>query len=136
MKKLLLALALSALLALGCAGGNQTRDIPSPTNLQLDKPAYVLHIEDLYPNVDIIRWENDGETMWLWVDNKDQPMQCDYVVVYRIIDLEKDLVDFLALFNFENSADPCGEAVAHYEEYMSIMENFPGSQLLPKANEI
>ena len=132
MKKLLAALmGVIAIALVSC-----TTLPPPPTNLHIVKPNYVTHIEEMYPVANIIRWENDGKTMWLWVDNKEMPMQCDYVVVYKIIDLEKDMVDLLAMFNFENSVDPCGDAVIAYDEYLDIMKSFPGSQLLPKDNEI
>lgn len=131
MKKLLFAImGVIALALVSC-----TTTLPAPTNLQIvNKPPYIQKMEQLYPVI-ITRYENDGKTLWLWVDNKIQPKDCDYVVVYKIIDLEKHLFNLLALFNSETSADPCGSAAAHYEEYLSIMKEFPGSELMPRGNE-
>ena len=117
MKKILLALmGVVALALVSCT------TLPAPTNLQVVKPAYVQRIETFFEGlIEIKRWEENGHTLWLWVDNKNQPRDCDYVIVYGIVDLENDEYVLLSVINSTRFEDPCAKGDEDFKEYTKLM---------------
>jgi hypothetical protein len=126
MKKFLFALIITLALALGCVG-----TLPTPVNpVAVRQPAYIERIVKIInnmegPNIAIIDYRNDGNTLWVWIDNLGQPGDCDYVVVLGIIDMDRDLYEGLATINNRNADDPCAKGYSEYEEYRIIMDNQP-----------
>ena len=109
--------------------------LPAPTNLQVVKPDYIQRMEGDRSTIEIIRYENDGKTLWVWVDNKTMAPTCDYVVVVGIINIDKDEFKMLSIYNTAGGSsdgpDPCGRASKDYDEYIKVMKEMPGSEMLP-----
>jgi hypothetical protein len=123
MKKFLLALCLSLVLALGCVGTLPTTAEP----VAIKQPAYIERIVKIINNMEgppiaIIDYRCDDNTLWLWIDNLGMPGDCDYVVILGILDMDNDGYEGLARIDKQNADDPCALGYTEYEEYLRIIE--------------
>jgi hypothetical protein len=119
-KKLIAALILGIFLV-SCSG------VPvAPT---VAKPMYIQQLEDAVNSnpdksgsIDIIKWENDGHTLWIWIDNKSFPASCDYVVVLGIVNQATMSYNVVRIINSKDIPNACEFATIKYKEYREFME--------------
>jgi hypothetical protein len=119
MKKLLISLMLAAALTFGCAS-SVPRNIP----VELSPAAeYVLtQVNQDEKVIDIVKEENDGITMWIWIDSlipEFQEKDCDHVAIIRL-QPDGSPAEILHVFNAENvpTGDACQFATDEYKNYL------------------
>ena len=113
--------------------------LASPLSQQIEeteafkaRPAHINRIEEksnksftdkgLPIQAKIIRWEDDGYTLWLWIDHVKYPADCDYVVVLGIGDRATDKYKVLTVFSNKKIPNACEYASVKYEEYKVILK--------------
>jgi hypothetical protein len=122
MKKFLAALFATAIIIAGCAIA-----MP-PTEMDNPLPAHIQRIENIVnddtdgPYFNFVDYRDTDSTVWIWVDNYDQPGDCNFVIVLGVVN--KDTDDYVALLGFteRNSPDPCGSGYQAFEEYKRQVE--------------
>jgi len=119
-KKLLVALMIAVFATVGCSS-------VQPVAEPVQKPEYIYVIEDAINHesvavVDIVRWENDGFTLWLWIDSDVLPLDCDFVMVLGIVDQAMMKYNVLGVWTDKNQLDPCGHADKQFLEYTKVMD--------------
>jgi hypothetical protein len=125
-KRFLLALVLGVFLATGCASVQPVADngpeMPPHVQRIQDKSNDNLASQGAGVSITIKRWEDDGHTLWLWIDNSAQPEPCDYVVVLGIVDKATDQYRVLTIFNNKAIPAACSYAEVKYQEYLVLMK--------------
>lgn len=126
-KKLLAVLSL-ALFISACSTVAKAPDNLSVKQNLIKKTPYIEYMEEKVPNVDIVDFREDSLTLWLWVDNHDEPGNCDYVVVLGKtgnIDSGTGFEEHrvIGVWSKENVANPCFYAHEQYEEYVQIKKD-------------
>lgn len=131
MKKFIIAI-IAALLLSGCAA------MPPKTDIVL--PGYLQRLEARVNNnpgdkIKIVDFRVDEYTTWIWIDNFSMPGSCDYVILGENIDLSKDHMRFVHIFNTETvspGTDPCIDAYGAYEDYLEAKEATEAQNPQPK----
>jgi hypothetical protein len=110
-----LGIALAALM--GCAGNvepvaDRTLNLPPHIERMMKK-------SDTLPNdtITLRDYRDDGSTLWMWIDKGSVPGTCDYVVIFGILDKDKDRYKVLGIISPKNSTNPCSTAYREYEAY-------------------
>jgi hypothetical protein len=99
-----------------------------PTEMDNPLPAHIQRIENIVnddtdgPYFNFVDYRDTDSTVWIWVDNYDQPGDCNFVIVLGVVN--KDTDDYVALLGFteRNSPDPCGSGYQAFEEYKRQVE--------------
>jgi hypothetical protein len=127
LQKLIAILLFAAVLMLPVTAlTNPAKDVPIPP----PKPAYIVELEDKInaggtATVDIIRHENDGETLWLWIDSDMLPNDCDFAMVLEVHPTREYTYKFLTAWSDKTMPDSCEYASMKYDKYVEIMNTTP-----------
>jgi hypothetical protein len=120
-KKLLVSLLVASMIFTGTVGAKLIQDDP----IQAPKPAYIVEIEDRInakanATVNIVRYENDGETLWIWIDSDKLHNDCDFVMVLEIHPTTPGLYKFITIWSDETIPNSCEYASDKYDEYVEF----------------
>lgn len=124
MKKFFTALMVAVFIMASCSMSDKKPEAPR-------LPAHVQYIEDesnrgmkeqgIDSSIKIIRYEDDGHTLWLWTDHSEGPDDCDYVLVLGIVDRDTANYKVLTIFSNKQIPNACEYASAQYKKYLELM---------------
>jgi len=123
-KKFLAALMLAVFLTVGCGSASIKSDEPVlPRHVQYieDRSNETMKNKGLDAHIKIIRYEDDGHTLWLWTDHSNGPDDCDYVLVLGIVDRETNDYKVLAIYINQQIPNACEYADSQYKKYREVM---------------